>query len=238
MPDTENLLTGTDDTVSQDEDEGTGKQETQEQEQSGLEQHLSTGDGEDKVEDKKADDENKDEDGKAGGDEEKQDKDDKDDEPDVPERYDIKLPDGIEMDESAMEAFTPLFREDKLTNERAQKYVDAYIEVRKSEMKAYSDQVEKWKAEAKNDPEYGGKNLKENLGLANKAMSEVLSDKTIALLDSVGFTSHPELVRDFVNLGKRMGDDTWVDGQGTKRTDDEANLTAEQKLAKRYRQNG
>jgi hypothetical protein len=235
MPDTENLLTGTDDTVSPNEDKGTGEQEQQQQEEKQAEQledHLSVEQDDDKDEqDKEPDDEKKDDEN-----DEDKDKDD-DEESKVPESYDIKLPDGIEMDEAALEAFTPLFKENKLTNEQAQKYVDAYVDLRKNEMKAYADQVEKWKADAKKDAEYGGKALQENLGMANKAMSEVFSEKTIALLDSVGFTSHPEVIRDMWKLGKRMGDDTWVDGQGTKRTDDEANLTAEQKLARRYAKN-
>lgn len=214
MPEDNILTSGTDDTVTPDEgtEQGTSVDETEVKEPEAEVKEPEEG--------KKADEEKPDED------EEKK-------ESEVPEKYEIKLPDGIEMDETALESFSPLFKEMGLSNEKAQKLTDAYVELRKSEMKAYSDQVEKWKSDAKSDAEYGGRAFKENAGLASKAMNEVFSDKTIALLDSVGFTSHPELIRDLWKLGTRMGDDKWVDGRGSK-ADDESNLTAEQKLAKRY----
>jgi len=214
MPEDNILTSGTDDTVTPDE---------------GTEQGTSV----DETEVKEPEAEVKEPEEGEKADEEKPDEDEEKKESEVPEKYDIKLPDGIEMDETALELFSPLFREMELSNEKAQKLTDAYVELRKSEMKAYADQVEKWKSDAKGDAEYGGRAFKENAGLASKAMNEVFSDKTIALLDSVGFTSHPELIRDLWKLGTRMGDDKWVDGRGSK-ADDESSLTAEQKLAKRY----
>lgn len=228
MPEDKNLLTGPDDT-----DTPAAGQEPGGQDKQDLADNLSVDDDTNKqaddADDKKVDDGKEDQ-------QQDNDKDDADDkEPEVPEKYEIKLPEGIEMDEAAMEVFEPLFKEHKLTNEQAQKFADAYIELRKNEMKAYSEQIEKWKSEAKNDPEYGGRQLKENLAVAQKAMNEVFSEKTIALLDSVGFTSHPELIRDLVKLGKRMSDDTWVDGAGSKKGGDDSHLTPEQKLARMYK---
>jgi len=220
MPDGDNLLTGTDNTVPQ-QGEGADKGETEE---AGLlTQALKEGE------------QQPEEGGKPEEPEEKEKGEGK--KPEVPEKYEIKLPEGFEVDEGALEIFTPVFKEVGLTNEQAQKLADAYIEMQKKDAEAYINEINKWKEQAKNDPEYGGTKLKENLAVASRAMREVFSEKTIALMDYMGLTSHPEVIRDLWKLGLKISEDRWVGGKPAGTTEDESGLTPEEKLARRYMRN-
>jgi len=211
MPDGDNLLTGTDNTVPQQE-EGADKGEVEEE--GLLTQALK--EAEEKPEEGEKEEAKK---------------------PEVPEKYEIKLPEGFEVDEKALETFTPVFKDIGLTNEQAQKLADAYIEMQKKDAEAYINEINKWKEQAKNDPEYGGARLKENLAIASKAMREVFSEKTIALMDYMGLTSHPELIRDLWKLGLKISEDRWVGGKPAGSVEDESGLTPEEKLARRYMRN-
>lgn len=50
----------------------------------------------------------------------------------VPDKYEIKAPEGMELDAQMVEQFTPIFKELGLSQEKAQKLADAYSELTKA----------------------------------------------------------------------------------------------------------
>jgi hypothetical protein len=133
----------------------------------------------------------------------------------VPEKYDIKVPEGMSLDTEALEKFTPLAKELKLSNEQAQKLADIYAERQdaaiKAQREAYTQTVEGWKKEVKADKEIGGTNLPITQATCRKALSAYDPDGEFTkLMDESGFGNHPAVLR-FVNrVGKSVREDQGV----------------------------
>ena len=133
----------------------------------------------------------------------------------VPEKYDIKVPEGMSLDTQALEKFTPIAKELKLSNEQAQKLADIYAERQdaavKAQREAYQQTVEGWKKESKADKEIGGTNLPVTQATCRKALNVFDPDGEFSkLMDESGFGNHPAVLR-FVNrVGKSVKEDQGV----------------------------
>ncbi|HDX9033768.1 TPA: hypothetical protein ROV54_002825, partial [Staphylococcus aureus] len=88
----------------------------------------------------------------------------------APEKYEFQAGEGVELDAEALKDFEPVARELNLTNEQAQKLVDAYPKilagVQQRQADAWQAQTEEWAATVKADKEIGGDKLTANLGVA------------------------------------------------------------------------
>jgi hypothetical protein len=132
----------------------------------------------------------------------------------VPEKYDLKLPEGSLLSASQLEALATYSKENKLTAEQAQgllerehQAVATYVENQKQEL---AKKPEAWLAEAQADKEIGGDKFGENTELAKRALATFGSDTLKKILNDTGLGNHPELVRAFVRIGKAMSDDKLV----------------------------
>lgn len=138
----------------------------------------------------------------------------------VPEKYDIKVPEGMSMDTEALERFTPLAKELKLSNDQAQKLADIYAERQeaafKAQREAYAKTVEGWIKEVKADKEIGGTNLPVTQATCKKALSAYDPDgEFMKLMDESGFGNHPAVLR-FVNrVGKSVKEDQGVQAKAS-----------------------
>lgn len=136
----------------------------------------------------------------------------------VPEAYEFKLPDGMDLDQKAFDAFAPQFKELGLTQEKAQKLVDVYAEMRQNEIQAetesYAQQVEQWGKDVQTDKEIGGAAFNSNVLAAQKAVAAFATPELKALLDSTGYGNHPEFVRFCVRIGKQLSEDGFVSANG------------------------
>lgn len=129
----------------------------------------------------------------------------------APEKYEFQLPEGVVLDERALQAFEPAFRDLNLTNEQAQKLAERFLELRTSEAEAteqaYQQQAETWGKQTREDPEIGGAEFDKNVVTAQRAIAAFASDDFKALLNTTGLGNHPELVKFCVRIGKAMGED-------------------------------
>ena len=138
----------------------------------------------------------------------------------VPEKYDIKVPEGMSMDTEALERFTPVAKELKLSNDQAQKLADLYAERQeatfKAQREAYAKTVEGWIKEVKADKEIGGTNLPVTQATCKKALSVYDPDgEFMKLMDESGFGNHPAVLR-FVNrVGKSVKEDQGVQAKSS-----------------------
>ncbi|QMR74650.1 peptidase [Enterobacter sp. RHBSTW-00175] len=134
----------------------------------------------------------------------------------APEKYEFQAGEGVELDTEALKDFEPVARDLNLTNEQAQKLVDAYPKilagVQQRQAEAWQAQTEQWAADVKADKEIGGDKLTANLSAAQRALEQFGDPELKEYLDSTGLGNHPALVKAFIKVGKAMSEDKVVTG--------------------------
>lgn len=149
-----------------------------------------------------------------------------------PEAYDIKLTlkgeDGkdadVPIDAALLEAATPVFKEAGLSNDQAQKLAPLVLKVQERMVEQQNDAFAAtradWAKETTNDPDIGGKHLKETKALAAKALDHFVGPAVTKgedgkevknpfrqLLDDTGLGDHPDMVRAFRKIGAAISED-------------------------------
>lgn len=171
--------------------------------------------------------------------------------PAVPEKYDLKVPDGSTLDADFVTRTADTARALGLSNEAGQKLLDAQIaEIGKATSAAidaakaeqiksmqpggtvWTEQEAKWRGSALTDAEIGGspEKLQASADLAVKVVNRFASDDAKKFFTDSGLGSHPELVRMFARIGRSMSEATLA-LPGTRAT---AATTEDERLAKRY----
>lgn len=134
----------------------------------------------------------------------------------APEKYEFTAGEGVELDTEALKDFEPVARDLNLTNEQAQKLVDAYPKilagVQQRQAEAWQAQTEQWAADVKADKDIGGDKLTSNLSAAQRALDQFGTPELKEYLNTTGLGNHPDLVKTFVKIGKAMSEDGMVDG--------------------------
>jgi hypothetical protein len=133
-------------------------------------------------------------------------------EPQVPEAYDLKMPDGIELDQASADEFTAIAKELKLDQGSAQKLADIAAKQAQRQVEAHSKLVESWVDKVKADKDIGGDRLEENLGIARKALDTFGTPELRDVLNASGLGNHPEVIRAFLKAGKAISEDKFVTG--------------------------
>ncbi|MBW7764092.1 MULTISPECIES: peptidase [Enterobacter cloacae complex] len=135
----------------------------------------------------------------------------------APEKYEFTAGEGVELDSDALKDFEPVARDLNLTNEQAQKLVDAYPKilagVQQRQAEAWQKQTEGWAETVKADKEIGGDKLTANLSAAQRALDQFGTPKLKEYLNATGLGNHPDLVKTFVKIGKAMSEDGMVTGK-------------------------
>lgn len=128
--------------------------------------------------------------------------------PIVPEKYELKLPEGSLLDPSTIEKISAYAKEKGLSNEAAQEALERESEAVASHHEAQMKQVEDiragWVKDCETDKEIGGENFKQNVELASRLLEKV-NPAIKPLLNESGLGNHPEIVRTVVRLVKMTG---------------------------------
>ncbi len=137
----------------------------------------------------------------------------------APEKYEFKLPDGVQLDDKGTAAFSEVAKELNLSQEAAQKVLDKMgpvIAGRHAE--ALTQAKAQWVESAQTDKEFGGDKLTENLAVAKKALDTFGTPELRTLLNESGLGNHPELIRLMFRAGKAISEDKFVPaGSGSPR---------------------
>lgn len=135
----------------------------------------------------------------------------------APEKYEFTTTEGVELDAEAMKDFEPVARDLNLTNEQAQKLVDAYPKilagVQQRQMDAWQATTEQWAADVKADKEFGGDKLTANLSSAQRALDQFGTPELKDYLNTTGLGNHPDLVKVFIKVGRSMSEDGMITGK-------------------------
>lgn len=138
----------------------------------------------------------------------------------APETYaEFQLPDGMQVDTQAVERFTPLFKELDLSQEKAQKLVSAFADMRQEEqgqsLKFWEEQVDSMKQETQ---EYFKAETVEKVALAGKAIDKALSKERAAELrqffNDTGLGNKAHLTELLAFYGKMVSPDPFVENGG------------------------
>lgn len=130
-----------------------------------------------------------------------------DDEPGELDMSKIEAPEGFEMDEEALKAAEPVFKELGLSQQQAQKLVEFYGErlaaMSETQASAMTETTEKWVSDIKG--EWGDK-FDENVAIAAKAV-EYGGDELREALNLTGAGNHPAVIKFFHQIGRQLSED-------------------------------
>jgi hypothetical protein len=132
--------------------------------------------------------------------------------PTVPETYELKMPEGVELDKTAADEFTAIAKELKLSAEDAQKVADVGAKMAQRQAEAHVQLVESWVEQVKADKEIGGDKLAENLAVARKAIETFGTPELKDVLNATGFGNHPAVIKAFYKAGMAISGDRFVSG--------------------------
>lgn len=131
----------------------------------------------------------------------------------VPEdgKYDLKMPDGVELDAEMAEAFGADFKDLGLTHAQAQKLADRFIELQQKRVegqgKVWADRIAGWADEAKKDPDIGGDKWDASVSSAQRAIKQFGDDELKQHLNSSGLGNHRSLIRLLSKVGSHFKED-------------------------------
>jgi hypothetical protein len=139
----------------------------------------------------------------------------------VPEKYEFKLPEGFELDETVASEVNVLFKDLGLNQANAQRLIDFYTakstEAAEQPYKAWVDTQKAWVDEIKSDKDLGGK-LPEVKSTISRAI-DGLGDPKLAndfrqAMDITGAGNNPAFIRAFFKLAQQVTEGRYVSGRG------------------------
>lgn len=133
--------------------------------------------------------------------------------PKAPEAYEFKVPEGRTFDPEVMTAYSEVAKELNLSQEAAQRLLDAVGPKMAERQLAQVEAVRMgWAESSKTDREFGGEKLSENLSVAKKALDQFGTAELRSLLNESGLGNHPEVIRFMFRAGKAISEDRMVTG--------------------------
>ncbi len=131
----------------------------------------------------------------------------------APEKYEFKAPEGVDLSQPVVSAFSEVAKELNLSQDAAQKVVDKVAPLMAKQSQEAFEQVNNaWLEATKSDKEFGGDKLNANLAVAKKALDAFGTPELRELLNKTGLGNNPEVIRAFYRAGKAMSEDSYVPG--------------------------
>lgn len=131
----------------------------------------------------------------------------------VPEdgKYDLKMPEGVEVDQAMLDQFAPTFKELGLTTKQAQALADKFIEAQntrgEAQAQSWAKTIGDWVDRAKADPEIGGAKWDATVKDASGIVKRFGNDALREYLNASGAGNHPEMIRFMAKVGAMIGED-------------------------------
>lgn len=145
-------------------------------------------------------------------------------------KYELTMPEGVEVDAELLAAVSPRFKELGLTRAQAQALTDDFIKVQQErgevQVKAWGERVQKWADDAKADKEIGGDKWAGTVSDAQRAINKLGTPELKEYLNSSGGGNHPELIRILAKAGALLKEDSPPNdgGQGSGKPAETAHL--------------
>lgn len=147
----------------------------------------------------------------------------------APESYEeFKFEDGKALASEDLEEVKGLAKELNLSQEAAQKLAEFKLKqndgYEAKNAQKLVDEGGKWWEQSMHDKEFGGDKLDESLAIAKKAVfdNEITTPELREMLKASKLENHPEVVRHFYRLGKKLSQDNFVSGSHSATTKPDA----------------
>lgn len=131
----------------------------------------------------------------------------------VPEdgKYELTMPDGVELDQALMDEIAPQFKELGLTTKQAQSLADKFIAAQASKAEAqaqgWAKTVSDWVDQAKADPEMGGAKWDGTVKTASGLVGKFGTPELKEFFNASGAGNHPEMIRFMAKVGAMISED-------------------------------
>lgn len=127
-------------------------------------------------------------------------------------KYELVMPEGVEVDAELLAAVSPRFKELGLTRGQAQALTDDFIKVQQeratAQSKAWGERVQKWADDAKADKDIGGDKWTGTVNDAKRAVAKLGTPELQEYLEMSGGGNHPEVIRIFAKAGALLKEDS------------------------------
>jgi hypothetical protein len=143
------------------------------------------------------------------------------------DKYDIKLPDGVEVDKDFMKSATGWFHAAGLNQKQAQAVVERFVastteqasEAQRTAARAVEQEVDKLKRE------WGSGEFEKNVQIANRAFAQYMPPgaEDLVLADGTKLGNNPAMVRAFAAIGREIGEANLMMGDAGGETLDQVN---------------
>lgn len=131
----------------------------------------------------------------------------------APEKYDLKQPEGSLLSAEAVQEVEALAREAGLSNEHAQKLLDAREAAVSGHLaklgEEHAARIETWNTELKADPEVGGAKFEASLRGAEKVLAKFGDEQLRKDLEASGYGSHPGLFKMLARVSAAISEDVF-----------------------------
>lgn len=121
--------------------------------------------------------------------------------------FKLNTPEGVNVEQADIDAFTALAKEVGLKPDAAQKLLDFEVKRLQAAEEKLAETVTKWREEIAADKDIGGEKLQENLAVARKVFQTYFDAETVKMAAISGFGDHPGVVRGFIKLAKALSED-------------------------------
>lgn len=143
--------------------------------------------------------------------------------PDIPEAYEFKLPEGVELDDAVMPQVQDLFKKLGLPQDKAQETMEALLaidqarqptaeQIEAQQVEAIAGLNKSWADECAKLPEIGGENFQKSLEITSKVMVKFATPEFRQMLNQSALGSNPEFFKFMHSIGTAMSQDTLEHG--------------------------
>lgn len=141
----------------------------------------------------------------------------------APADYELKAPEGQQVEAAALKAFATEAKAMGLSAEHAQKLVDyqvkasaaAQAEADAAANAAWEATTKQWDADIRADAELGGAAFEANRDVATKAIARFGGPKLVEYLEKTGLGRYPEFQRFCLRAGKAIAEDSLAGSHGS-----------------------
>lgn len=136
----------------------------------------------------------------------------------VPEdgKYNLTMPEGVEVDQELLDAVGGDFKELGLTHKQAQALADKFIGVQQKRAEkqgqTWAETISGWADTAKKDPEIGGAKWDGTVAASRRAVDTLGTPALKEYLNASGSGNHPEVIRIMAKVGAMIKEDNPASG--------------------------
>ena len=131
-----------------------------------------------------------------------------------PDKYELKMPDGSQLNQAHIEKVTAYAKEKGLSNDQAQEILNrdsqAYSDFQVGQAEHIKSMQEKWIDDIKSDREFGGDKFNETVEFAKRSIEKFGSPALKEALNATGLGNHRDLIRMHAKIGREMANDKTV----------------------------